>query len=103
MADDKESFTSIASTPVSPSMSSVPPNPNKRVDANHIDIQVKPVGGEKSSAAAESPLTAMEDLATNRSGPGTSHEIRGISIPKKPDPPGPEGEFSEGKTIASRL
>jgi hypothetical protein len=90
--EGSDNFTSIASSPVGPSMASIPPDPNAKMDANSTDLEAKPAGGEKKSITAESPITAM-DLATNR---GTPHTIRGVSIPKKPDPPGPEGESQKG-------
>jgi queuine/archaeosine tRNA-ribosyltransferase len=72
-------------------MTSTPAEPNQRVEAAQIDLKTVPIGGEKQGAKAESPMTAME-LATSKRKEESPLYIRGVSIPRKPDPPGTEGE-----------
>lgn len=87
-----DGFTTLASTPVSSSMSSTPSEPIKKVDTSEVDLQAEPSQGEKGSAKAESPITAM-DLAMNKG--QTAKVVRGIKVPIKPPPPGPEGESND--------
>lgn len=97
--DNPDGFTTLAASPVGPSMSSVPPDPTGKVGADKINLQATPGAGERHDAKAESPLTAM-DIATSR---GIPQRIRGISIPRKPDPPGAEGERRKGGCDKRRL
>lgn len=84
-----EGFISLASDPVGPSMVSTPSDTTSR-SASFVDLQSSSPSGEKKDTAAESPKTAME-LASSLRRPKL-HTIRGVSIPSKPPPPGPEGE-----------
>jgi hypothetical protein len=83
-----EGYISLASTPVSPSMTSVPADTEAK--STDVDLKAKPSAAEKEGVDAESPKTAM-DLAKRRKEP-VVHTIRGITVPTKPSPPGPEGE-----------
>jgi hypothetical protein len=85
---DEEGYISLASTPVSPSMSSVPEDAGAKT--SDLDLKAKSTGAGKEGVDAESPMTAM-DPANTRKEP-LVHTIRVVSVPTKPSPPGPEGE-----------
>lgn len=101
-------FVSIASEPAATSMSSTPPDPQATGTdkASQANLRTEPVGGQnvRPSDAAESPTTAREDSTEPSSNVASKPvQVRGISVPKKPTPPGPEGKenVSESLGLAS--
>lgn len=70
-------------------MNSVPSD--TKAETSTLDLQAKPSSAEKEGVNAESPRTAM-DLAKSVKEP-VAHIIRGVKLPNKPSPPGPEGEL----------
>ncbi|UZJ54213.1 hypothetical protein CBS101457_003533 [Exobasidium rhododendri] len=86
--NESDSFLSIASTPVSASMASVPPEPNKELHPDQVDLISDPAQEERKRVSDGLPMSAM-DLAMNK-GVDKPHMIRGVAIPNKPSPPGPE-------------
>lgn len=96
---DDKGYISLASTPVSPSMSSVPQESDAKT--SELDLKAKSTSVEKEGVDAESPMTAM-DLAKSPKEP-VAHSIRGVSVPSKPSPPGPEGTPSNVYLVDSVL
>lgn len=86
--DKGEKFVTLANDPVSPSTAestSIATNPAK------VNLAAVPVGGQniRPEDAALSPVNAIDESV-----PSSDRQIviRGISIPRKPTPPGSEGE-----------
>lgn len=86
------SFVTLAADPKSPSIAGTPDTSAKDSKA---DLRAQSVGGQnvRPSDAAENPITAREEsLESSTNVAKQPVTIRGVTVPRKPDPPGPEGE-----------
>lgn len=90
---NRDEYVTLASEPQATSMAR-PTMENEKT----VDLRTKAAGGEKSrpSDAAESPLTAPTSTSDSTALHGGFIVIRGIQVPRRPNPPGPEGECLTG-------
>ena len=88
-AKDKDGkFLTLANDPASPSTTK---SIGIATDPSNISLAAEPVGGQniRTEDPALSPRNAMDENTPLAERPII---VRGISVPCKPNPPGPEGE-----------
>jgi hypothetical protein len=81
-------FITLANDPVSPSTIE---STGLSTEPSKINLAAEPIGGQniRSQDPALSPINAMDENTILSERP---INVRGISVPRKPNPPGPEGE-----------
>lgn len=86
--DENGKFFTLANDPASPSTTK---STGIATDPSKISLAAEPVGGQniRTEDPALSPLKAMDENIPLAERPII---VRGISVPCKPNPPGPEGE-----------
>lgn len=86
--DENGKFVTLANDPVSPSTTK---STGLKTDPSNVNLAAQPVGGQnvRSGDPALSPVKALDENTPLADKPII---VRGISVPRKPNPPGPEGE-----------
>ncbi|PWN33307.1 ABC1-domain-containing protein, partial [Meira miltonrushii] len=84
--DENGKFVTLANDPVSPSATN---STGLETDPSKINLAAEPVGGQnvRSEDPALSPVNALDENTPLAERP---INFRGISVPRKPSPPGPE-------------